>query len=132
MKQTKRKQPQRNFYPKQDQNYDPNTIEDIDSNTTSSFENQSMVPVDAAKILVTADTSKEDLKEKLNSMMERAYDAENKWKCTICGKTTRDATDMRRHIESHIEGLSFPCTQCNAVSRSSNALIKHVTKYHNK
>ena len=132
MKHSNKKQPKIRLDHKQEHTFETNAIEDIDNFTTSSVENKYMVPVDAGKMLVAADTSKEDLKEKLNSMMERADEGGNKWKCTICGKTTNDTRDMRRHIESHIEGLSYPCTQCNVVSRSSNALIIHVSRHHRK
>ena len=132
MKQPNRKQPQRKFYPKPEHNYVQNTIEDVESFTTSSVVNQYIGPVDYGKIIVASDTSKEDLKVKQNAMMERAEGGENKWKCTVCGKTTRDTTDMRRHIERHVEGLTYPCTQCNKVSRSSRALLKHGTSHHNE
>ena len=34
--------------------------------------------------------------------------------CIICGKskTSKDMSNMRRHVETHIEGLSYPCQMC--------------------
>ena len=86
-------------------------------------------------MIVALDTNMEDLRVKLDSMMERVDDGEYKWRCTVCGKTTKGQTaiarqDMRRHIETHMEGLSYPCNRCDQVSRSSNAFRLHVAKYH--
>ena len=40
-------------------------------------------------------------------------------RCTGCGKTsmTRDDRNMRRHVELHIEGLSYECQFCNNTFR---------------
>ena len=99
------------------------------------IENHSIVPIEAVNIHVAAGTSVDALRVKLDSMMERIDDGDYRWKCTICGKTTKgekSSRDMRRHIETHMDGLSFPCNQCGTVSRSSNALNLHVSKYHRK
>ena len=71
-----------------------------------------MIPAQSDSCITKMDTSMEDLKVKVASMMERGTDGNNKWICTVCGKGARDRTDMGRHIESHIEGLSFPCQHC--------------------
>ena len=70
-------------------------------------------------------------------MMERADDGENNWKCTVCGKAMKGRDSlvklhMRSHIETHIEGLSYPCNECGKVSKSSNALNVHVSRNHRK
>ena len=56
--------------------------------------------------------------------------------CKICGKIMRAKDmgsarkDMRRHVETHIEGLSYTCPTCSKVFRSVNSLNKH--KYQRK
>ena len=53
-------------------------------------------------------------------MMVKVEEGELKFKCIVCGKTTKgkDARkSMRKHIETHIDDLSYPCNQCNKVSR---------------
>ena len=90
-----------------------------------------MVTVDSTKMLVVQETSIEDLRRRIDSMMEQVHEGENKWKCTVCGKLTIFARDLRRHIEIHMEGLWYPCNQCGEISRSSNALKCHITR-HNK
>ena len=86
--------------------------------------------VSAGKMLVHADM--DNLKVQINSMMEKVtdYEGETKWKCTACAKVIKSQRDMGRHIETHIEGVSYPCHLCGAVKRSSNALNVHVTRIH--
>ena len=74
-----------------------------------------------------------NVKDQINSMIESSYDGKIVAKCTVCGKENKgkDARkDMRRHIETHIEGVSYPCNQCGKVSRSSNALNTHISNFH--
>ena len=98
----------------------------------------SIVSYNTEKNLVAADITMEDLKVKLNSMMDRVDDGENQWRCPVCGKTTKGKDraiarqDMRRHIETHIDGLSYPCNKCDNISRSSNSLNSHISKKHRK
>ena len=68
------------------------------------------------------------------SMMIKINEGEFKCvQCTVCGKTTKgkDATrDLKRHIETHIDGLSYPCNNCGKFSRTSRGLLHHKSKYH--
>ena len=86
-----------------------------------------------AKMFLASDTTENELKAKIQSMMEKV-DGENSWMCTVCGKETRGKPvakdNMMRHIETHIEGLSYPCNLCGKVSRSSNGLQKHISRQH--
>ena len=95
------------------------------------MEYHSIVPIESSKMIVKVDTNNEDPKTRLESMMENINNGErNKWRCMVCGKTAILKNDVRRHAESHIEGVSHPCNQCGKVSRSSTALNIHVHKYH--
>ena len=103
-------------------------------NETDRAEDHSIVLVDASKTLVAADTSMEDMKSKVDSMIERVVGTDNMLRCTVCGKGTKGMkarTILRQHIETHIEGLSYPCNQCDIVSRTSNALKVHVFRTKN-
>ena len=90
----------------------------------------SVVAVASSNMLATMDSDMDELRMKIESMAERRDDGEFKWKCTVCGKATKLKGDIRRHIETHVEGVSHSCNQCGKVSRSSNALIMHVSTYH--
>ena len=77
------------------------------------------------------DANMEDVKGQINSMLEKTGgEGGNSWKCTVCGKTSNYKQTIERHIETHIEGVSYPCNQCGAIKRSSSALSMHVSRYH--
>ena len=94
-----------------------------DITTNNKLKNNSIVPVDSFKFAIPVDTKKEDLKVQLDSMMEKAEDGEIKWICSVCEKSSKGKdwgiakTHMREHIETHLEGLTYPCNQCGKVSR---------------
>ena len=46
-------------------------------------------------------------------------------RCTVCEKKIRYKKDMKRHLETHLSGLSYDCSQCGKSLRSSNALRMH-------
>ena len=83
----------------------------FESHTLGDFDNQARVPIDYENLVVSGETSFEDLKLKLDSMLERCDDGENKWKCVVCGKMSSYKAHMRSHVEKHIKGLSYPCNQ---------------------
>ena len=91
-----------------------------------------VVPVHTQEEIVHFKSNLEDLKAKIDSMMERDVAGEKAWKCKMCGRETKHRTDMTRHVETHIEGVSYPCNQCDVVKRSSNSLHAHVSRAHRK
>ena len=50
--------------------------------------------------------------------------------CKACGKTGNDKSNMKRHAEIHIEGVSYSCPSCDKTFRSRNALNIHVSRFH--
>ena len=52
-----------------------------------------------------------ELDQKLLEHMERDVTTRN-YCCKLCGKTMMEKQNMKFHVESHIEGLSFPCNVC--------------------
>ena len=88
-----------------------------------------------------------DVEEKMRSMMERLREkSDYKWVCKVffsfllfcqyfphkvCGRRTKGSRDnMRRHVEKHIDGLSYPCEKCGKVSKSKSGLKMHMVNYH--
>ena len=57
--------------------------------------------VEAGKLLVPVDTSHEDLKAQLDSMMEKSQDGDIKYSCTLCGKQAKG--EGREDVESSNE-----------------------------
>ena len=79
----------------------------------------------------------QQLDETVKSMMESSKNMLPSGKrqergklCKVCGKEGQ-ATDIKRHIESHhLEGVSIPCNLCDKISRSRNGLKQHILKDH--
>ena len=91
--------------------------------------------VNGDKLLVPADATIEDIRIRLDNLMERGDEHEQVWMCTVCGKESKgphSKTNLRGHIELHMEGLSYTCKVCGKISRSSRALGMHVTRKHKK
>ena len=82
---------------------------------------------DATKINVGT-MSPEEIKLKIEELYEKV---DGVWRCLACVYTTNNSSgSIRRHIESHIDGLSYKCTQCNKEFRSSNILTTHKIRSH--
>ena len=64
----------------------------------------------------------------VNQHLEK--DEAGMWKCKLCGKTANTRQHLKNHIETHLDGLSFPCELCGKTFRSRNALFIHNTRYH--
>jgi hypothetical protein len=93
-----------------------------------------MQPQESSFNLVLSDARKmlEDTKRKIAVMMEKVTDnkGEIKWKCAVCEKYFKQERDLKRHIEIHIEGVSFPCKHCGVVKGSTNALNTLISRHH--
>ena len=72
--------------------------------------------------------------EELDQKVEDSYtrDSTGLFACHHCSKSFKQKGHIKEHVEIHFEGLSFPCTFCDAVLRSRGALRKHtITKHRN-
>ena len=51
--------------------------------------------------------------------------------CRECGKTgSAKGSNMRKHVEIHMEGLSYKCSKCDKTYRTKNAFFVHFTNKH--
>ena len=89
------------------------------------------------KVIVPISTEDfSDIENTVNQYIERGTDGIRR--CTLCGKPEKNGVlkNLKNHIETHIEGLSFPCQLCGKTFRSRNAYNKHKhyvhkTQFHN-
>ena len=68
-----------------------------------------------------------DVKDIIASMIIKEYDY---WKCTECDKTMPEKNNMKRHIETHVKGISLTCKLCQKTCRSHNSLSVHKSRLH--
>ena len=64
-----------------------------------------------------------EIEEKLLEHIEENSD--KTWSCKICNKIQPSKGNMKLHVETHMEGLSFPCNICGKQYRSRNVLRYH-------
>jgi len=76
--------------------------------------------------LGTTDFSEVD--ERLYQNMERNSDGS--YSCKVCSKTVPKKTHMKFHVETHMEGLSFPCNTCGKEFRTRHLLKNHYSRFH--
>ena len=77
--------------------------------------------------------------EEVNAVVDTYIVEEGKsWKCKTCGKVSKKDNNkhkkhnMRRHVEIHIEGLSFECPDCGNSYRTRMSLDQHKKLKHSK
>ena len=115
--------PKREKVPQQNKITKENTLEmDL-----KRFENTTIIRKNATKIRSPPETNREELKIKIDSMVEHVNDEKFKFRCNVCGKVTAQKGDINRHVETHMKGLSYPCKICGKVKESKNALNGHMS-----
>ena len=80
-------------------------------------------------ILPMSSNDMAEVNEKINQSFEKV--ASEVYKCLLCDKVSKKSIDIKRHVETHLEGLSYPCQQCGKTFRSKNSLSSHVPHKHN-
>jgi len=53
-------------------------------------------------------------------------------RCKLCGKEFAQRGHMKNHIETHMEGLSYPCQLCQKTFKTRNLLGNHKSRIHKK
>lgn len=74
-------------------------------------------------------TTIEEADEKAEALISRVGDILS---CGACGKSMPKEKKwaMRRHVEVHLVGMSFPCELCGKHSKSTHGLYQHKSKQH--
>ena len=79
-------------------------------------------------IVTTIDTTdKNEIKAKVKELSEKI---DGFYVCKVCQKISSHQYTLLRHIETHIDGLSYNCKHCGKTFRSVNSLITHKSIYH--
>jgi len=99
----------------------------------SSVQRKKMKKNDATRDVARMDKvvvplSTEEVSEVENMVNQHIEKCNEGFKCKLCGKTAVLSRNLKNHIETHLEGLSFPCQQCGKTFRSRNAYNTHKYK----
>ena len=82
---------------------------------------------DIAKFEVGSMTS-EEIQMKIKELYQKV---DGTWRCLACDYANKHHSGhIRRHIETHLDGLSYPCNMCNKEFRSKHSLDEHNRKFH--
>ena len=107
-------------------NFGPSKIADEDTKLSKIESNQNIFQrtlvsthQKETKSLIDSDTMRI-----VNSLIEKQFD---RHACLKCNYTSTDRRNIKKHVEKHIEGLSYPCTFCGKVSTTSNRFRVHQT-----
>ena len=65
----------------------------------------------------------------VNQMIEKN---EGVWRCKVCGKIMTSSSNIRRHAEIHIEGMSYSCNICNKTYPNRHGLRSHISGIHSE
>ena len=115
-----------NVYTSKTDTFDENVVNTSFYNTVGVLDVNSVM---VAKTSVSFKGENTELDGKINLMLKKVNDV---WTCIVCGKTDNNnrAYNVKKHIESHIEGLSHPCGHCGKTFRSRNILQSHLSRAH--
>jgi len=72
---------------------------------------------------------KNEIRAKINQMIEKT---EEIWKCKVCGKMSVELSNIKRHAETHIQGINYSCHICNKIYTTRNNLDSHISHIHTK
>ena len=80
------------------------------------------IKIERTLVLPPGSNVYDESKRAVDDIVMKVGDA---WMCTACNRTNKKSSEIRRHAEVHIEGLSFPCQLCGDTFRSRRLLSKH-------
>ena len=114
----------------------PNILSDIVKpplNDDVDSKDWNIIPIDplddVKKITREPDTLKENKEDKTDLFIETITNGEVTAKCTVCGRENKGKyarKNMRKHLQSHTEGVPNPCNQCGKLLESWKALKTHI------
>ena len=90
-----------------------------------------LVPLDKRTVLNTT-VDNGTMEQVLQNL---AVSKEGRYECKLCGKVSNEnaknpSSDMKKHMQTHMEGLTYTCHFCQKPFRSKNTLSSHKSQKH--
>ena len=115
--------------------FESDTKELILNNYASNTIRRTRVKNTERSIVSAGEMDMSAINDKINEYLEECSDG--RYKCSVCGKMSVitlprrvQKLNMSKHIETHMEGLTYSCPLCPKICRSRNALAIHKSTYH--
>ena len=109
---------------------DEKSLVKMNSNTPTTQRRQySRTTSNNAKKIDVSSLTSEETEEKMKELYQKN---DSTWRCLACDYTNTRESQMKRHIETHIDGLSYTCTLCNKEFRLKMSLDCHLSRSHKK
>ena len=102
------------------------------TNGSDCVKNKKPKNVDKAISLINGD--QQEIDRKVDKHIETCSDGS--LKCLLCGKQldngkrSNGRQNMRSHVETHLEGISYQCQFCEMTFSSRNTHSKHKSRFH--
>lgn len=88
-----------------------------------------------SRVISLTNTDANEVRSMIENNLERLEDGH--FRCKVCGKDskgmikTKDLkSNMKNHVETHMEGLSYSCQLCGKQFRSKNSFSVHMSRSH--
>ena len=99
------------------------TNNSLENTPTSEFYSCSMTPTDVDdQVLAMIEKQKQTTKLKTGRLVKN-------YKCNVCNFMCRNKQDCMKHVERHIEGLSYTCLLCNHKTKTKNTMKVHIAQH---
>ena len=79
---------------------------------------------------IVATIASSDTNEIQMKVKELTDKVDGKYICKVCNKSSSHQYNILKHIETHIDGISYNCHQCGKTFRSVNSLSCHKSIFH--
>ena len=91
--------------------YQPESLEPMNRTVPMNKRRQyTRTPTNVVDKIEVCSMTPEETEEKMTELYQKTDDT---WSCLACDYTNIYLSKMKRHIETHIDGLSYTCTLCN-------------------
>ena len=112
-----------------------NTQEEIDEIQSVRIEDVKSLKMDGDKTRMIQNgrgkpSKHEEIDKQLVDLIETS--ADGSFNCTMCEKKDKVRQRLIKHIETHLSGLSYQCSECDKSYSTRSSLANHKSVYHRK